>query len=253
MFFVRLLAGTATFIAASTYGIGAALLRRDRSRVAHDYAQRIARWMRPAFGLRVRVIGQDKMLVHRPCVYISNHQSIYDVPILASLYPPDTVIIGKKELRGIPLFGWIYDVTGNVFIDRSQSDAAVGRLREAEAAIRDKGQSVWIFPEGTRGSTPGELLPFKKGAFHMAIATGVPVVPVVVGPFHELWDLKHRHIRPGTVEVRVLDPIQTHGMTPADLASLLEETHARMSAALQDMIPARSATGDEPARVMAGG
>lgn len=235
MFYLRALLAVLGFLAASVYGIGIALVRRDRSRVPHDYARMLARLVRPALGTRVVVRGEENLYRQRPCVYISNHQTILDAPILAGIYPVDTVVVAKEEIRKIPLFGWLYAVTGNVLIDRSDREQAVERLREAEEAIKQRGVSVWIFPEGTRGTVPGELLPFKKGAFHMAIATGVPLVPVVVSPLKALYDLKRRTIRPGTAEVRILEPIPTVGRTERDLASLMEETRQRMAAALKEM------------------
>src|SRR5690606_21124623 len=198
------------------YAIVIALIRSDRSRVAYDYARAMVRLMRPPLGLKVQVEGQEHMTAQRPCIYIVNHQSAFDVPVLAELHLPDTVIIGKKELRNIPFFGWLYEATGNILIDRSNTSRAVGRMREAETAIRERGVSVWIFPEGTRGKTPGKLLPFKKGAFYMAVAAGVPIVPVVVGPVAELFDVRKRLIRPGTVQVRVLEPISTEGFGDRD-------------------------------------
>lgn len=235
MFYLRIALGLLAFVAASVYGIGIAVLRRDRSRVAHDYARMMARLMRPPLGIRTRVIGREHLLQQRPCIYVANHQSAFDVPVLADLYPPDTVVIGKKELRQIPFFGWLYAVTGNILIDRSNNAGAVGRLREAEEAIRQRGVSVWIFPEGTRGKEPGRLLPFKKGAFYMAVATGAPLVPVVAEPLRPFFDVTRRRIRTGTVEVRVLEPIPTTGLTEADVVPLLNETWARMQQALDQM------------------
>lgn len=235
MFFLRLFLGFLAFLAASVVGAGAALVRRDVSLVPYRYARLLARLMRPAFGLKVVVHGEENLHRERPCIYISNHQSIYDVPVLAGIYPPDTVVIGKKELRGIPIFGWIYARTGNVLIDRSRREDAVGRLGEATEAIRREGKSIWIFPEGTRTSVQGELLPFKKGAFHMAVKTGVPLVPVVVAPVKRLWDLKRLRIRPGTVEVRVLEPIPVAHLTEAEIPELVREAHRRMTEALHEL------------------
>jgi len=235
MFYLRVGAALVGFFLASIYGVTIALLRREKRLVAHDYARMLVRMMRPPLGLQVRVEHRERLEAQRPCVYISNHQSVYDVPILAELYPPDTVVIGKKELRSIPLFGYVYTVTGNLLIDRKNNPSAVGRLREAEEAILTRGVSVWIFPEGTRGPVPGELLPFKKGAFYMAVAAGVPLVPVVVSPIRPLFDVARRVARPGTVRVRVLEPIPTRGLSEADVPALLEDARARMQAALSDL------------------
>ncbi|HET8656211.1 MAG TPA: lysophospholipid acyltransferase family protein [Longimicrobiaceae bacterium] len=235
LFFLRVGGAALGFLAACAYGVVIALFRRDRSRVAHDTAQMLVRLMRPPLGLRVVVRGREHLLARWPCIYIANHQSLYDVPVLAELYPPRTVVIGKKELRRIPLFGWLYVATGNVLIDRKDNPSAVGRLQEAEEAIVERGVSVWIFPEGTRGKVPGRLLPFKKGAFYMAVATGAPLVPVVAAPLKGVFDPEHRVARPATVEVRVLEPIPSVGLGEADVETLMETAHARMQAALTEM------------------
>lgn len=235
MFYLRVGLSLLGFVVASIYAISLAVVRRDRSRVAYDYAMAMAKLMRPPLGLKVRVTGREHMTERRPCIYIANHQSAYDVPVLAELHLPHTVIIGKKELSRIPLFGWLYRVTGNILIDRANRTNAVGRLREAEMAIRERGVSVWIFPEGTRGKTPGQLLPFKKGAFYMAIATGVPLVPVVVGPVTGVFDLRRRIARPGTVSVRVLEPISTDTLRDAEVDELIAVARGRMAAALDEL------------------
>ncbi len=235
MFYLRLAGGVLGFVAATGYGIGSALLRRDRSRVPARYARLLSRLLLPPFGIRLEVHGEENLYAERPCVYISNHQTSFDVPVLASIYPPDTVVVAKKEIRNIPLFGWLYQATGNVLIDRANRKQAVGRLQEAEEAIRTRGVSVWIFPEGTRATEPGKLLPFKKGAFYMAIATGVPIVPVVASPITPLVDFKRRRSRSGTVEIRVLEPIPTAGLTEDDVLTLIETAHGRMAATLEEM------------------
>jgi 1-acyl-sn-glycerol-3-phosphate acyltransferase len=155
--------------------------------------------------------------------------------VLATLYPENTVVVGKKELSRIPFFGWVFRVTGNILIDRKDNPSAVGRLKEVEDAIRARGVSVWIFPEGTRGKVPGTLLPFKKGAFHMAAATGVPIVPIVVEPLQPYFDARRRHLRSAVLEVRVLKPVTPASADEAGVAALLETVHGRMQAALSEM------------------
>src|SRR5690606_13571712 len=146
----------------------------------------------------VEVTGEDNLYRSRPCVFVANHQSLIDAPVLGRLYPEGTVLVGKKELRRFPFCGWIYLTTGHILIDRAHTASAVQRMRDAEAAIRERGVSVWMFPEGTRGDVPGELLPFKKGAFHLAIAAGVPVVPIVVSPLKPLIDTRRFRLTPAT-------------------------------------------------------
>jgi 1-acyl-sn-glycerol-3-phosphate acyltransferase len=231
MFYVRLLGAVAGFLLASIYGVSIAIFRRDRSLVARDYARALVRLIRPPLGLQVEVAGRERLEVGEPCVYVANHQSAFDVPVLAELYPAHTVVIGKKELKRIPFFGWLYTRTGNVLIDRASNPAAVQRLRAAESAIRERGVSVWIFPEGTRGRGTGELLPFKKGAFYMAVAAEAPIVPVVASPLRALFDMDRRRIRPGRVEVKVLEAVPTKGMTEEDVPRLLADVWNRMARA----------------------
>jgi 1-acyl-sn-glycerol-3-phosphate acyltransferase len=246
MFYPRLALAILGFFAASAYGVGLALVRRDRARVAHDTARMLMRLMRPPLGIRTRVIGREMLEARRPCIYLANHQSAYDVPVLAELYPPDTVVIGKKELSRIPFFGWVFRATGNILIDRKHNPSAVGRMLEAEEAIRDRGVSVWIFPEGTRGTVPGELLPFKKGAFYMAAAAGVPVVPVVVEPLEPWFNPGRRHIRAGELEVRVLEPVEPGPGGEAGVRALIETVHGRMQAALSEMRERQIRSGQAP-------
>ena len=241
MFYLRVAASIFGFLAASVYGIWIAVVRRDRSRVAADYARALTRLMRPGLGVTTEVEGRAKLRAHQPCIYLANHQSMFDVPVLAELYGPGMVVIGKKELRRIPFFGWLYAVTGQVFIDRTDNPQAVGRLREAERAVLERRVSVWIFPEGTRGREAGRLLPFKKGAFHMAAATGAPLVPIVVEPIQRFFSVPRRRVRPGRVRVRVLDPIFPEGRRPDELRAIAQR---RMQGALDEL--ARTAiTADE--------
>lgn len=233
MFYLRLATAVLGFVAASLYGVFITLVRRDRSRVASDYAHLLARLMRRPLGLDVQVSGEAHLHAQRPAIFIANHQSMLDVPILASLHPPDAVVVAKKELRTVPFFGWIYAATGNIFIDRSQRVGAVERLKAVEEEIVRRRVAVWIFPEGTRGLETGRLLPFKKGAFQMAIATGAPLVPVVISPLKPASDLRGRRLRRQRVDVRVLAPIPTAGLTPADLPTLLLLAQTRMQDTLE--------------------
>jgi 1-acyl-sn-glycerol-3-phosphate acyltransferase len=244
MFYLRLAAGLTAFAAASIYAILLALIRRDRSLVPRDYGRAMEKLMHPVLGLQVRVHGEENLRQARPCVYVVNHQSAFDVPILSGIYPEDTVLIAKKELRKLPLFGWIYEATGNILIDRAHNQSAVQRLREASDAIRERGVSIWIFPEGTRGKVPGELLPFKKGAFHVALDAGVPLVPIVVSPVLTLFDVKRRRIRKGIAQIRVLEPVSTEGYSEADVPELMAEVHHRMATALREL-PSYVAGGKE--------
>lgn len=116
-----------------------------------------------------------------------------------------------------------------VFIDRANRTTARAAFDSAATTMRTQRQSVFIFPEGTRSyASQPTLLPFKKGAFHLAIQAGVPIVPIVVANYAHVLDVKKRAFHPGVVDVSVLPPISTKGMTPADVDALVKRTRDAM-------------------------
>jgi putative phosphoserine phosphatase / 1-acylglycerol-3-phosphate O-acyltransferase len=162
-------------------------------------------------GLRVDVRGEEHLWSHRPAVFVFNHQSAVDTLLLCKLLRRDFVGVAKKEARANPLFGPTFAFAGTVFIDRSNREKAIEALRPAITALRE-GTSLAIAPEGTRSITP-RIGPFKKGAFHIAMEAGVPIVPII---FRNALDALPKHalvIRPATVEVVVHPPVPTHGWT----------------------------------------
>jgi 1-acyl-sn-glycerol-3-phosphate acyltransferase len=179
-------------------------------------------------GINVLVRNAERLKSAQPCIYVGNHQSNLDVISQAYCYQPRTIAVGKKEVAWIPLFGIIFYTTGNIFIDRSNRQRALRSLGRANEALTKKNISIYMFPEGTRNKGSTQLLPFKKGAFHMAIDAQVPILPIVSGPFHMLLDVHKRMLKKGTLIFEVLEPIPTAGMTEADIDKLIHLTHSRM-------------------------
>jgi 1-acyl-sn-glycerol-3-phosphate acyltransferase len=129
--------------------------------------------------VQLEVIGADRVPTDRAYVYMSNHQSHIDVPVLVGALPSPTLrMVAKKELFRVPVWGRAMRAAGMVMIDRSDREAAIASLDIAKQQIAD-GVSVWIAPEGTRSRT-GELGPLKRGGFHIAVDTGTPIVPVAI-------------------------------------------------------------------------
>ncbi len=158
-------------------------------------------------GVHLRVRGEEHLWSHRPAVFIMNHQSGIDALLICKLLRRDFVAVAKQEARRNPIFGPAFALAGTVFIDRFDRQKAIHALRPAIEALK-AGTSLVIAPEGTRSATP-RLGPFKKGAFHMAMGAGVPVVPIV---FKNALDALPKHglvIRPATVEVVVHPPVPT--------------------------------------------
>ncbi len=159
-------------------------------------------------GLNLKVFGEEHLWSHRPAVFVFNHQSQVDLVVIARLVRRDITGVGKREIRDIPVIGRVFEAAGVVLIDRKNSASAIEAMTPLVDAMRVEGKSVCMSPEGTRTTTP-RLAPFKKGAFHLAMQAGVPMVPIVIhnsGDVQPKGDfLYHR----GTVKVEVLPPVDT--------------------------------------------
>ncbi|MFZ1565871.1 HAD-IB family hydrolase [Sphingorhabdus sp.] len=161
-------------------------------------------------GMDLDVYGERNLWAARPCVFVFNHQSKADVVILAKLIRKDMGGVGKQEIKNIPILGQIMEWAGTVFIDRKNSSDAIKAMEPLVDAIQKDGKSICIAPEGTRTLSP-KLGPFKKGAFHLAMQAGVPIVPIVI---HNAGDVAPKNefvMRPATVRVDVLPPVDTSG------------------------------------------
>src|SRR6516162_62887 len=180
-------------------------------------------------GVRLDVRGAEH-LATRPAVFLFNHQSQLDVLILAKLLHGGFTGVAKKELANAPGFGLIFRLADVAFVDRHDHEQAVKALEPAVQKLRD-GISLVIAPEGTRSPTPA-LGSFKKGAFHVAMDAGVPIVPIVIRNAGELMWRNAKIIHSGTVQVDVLPPIPTTGWTAEDLDARVEEVRGRYLATL---------------------
>jgi len=130
----------------------------------------------------------------------------------------------------------IVALSKTVFIERSSRTQAVAAFAKAAEQMHTHKQSVYIFPEGTRSYYDHpDMLPFKKGAFHLAVQAQVPIVPVIVANYSNILNVKRKTFRPGTIAARVLEPVQTTGKTKEEVDALLEETRSRMLEALQSL------------------
>jgi 1-acyl-sn-glycerol-3-phosphate acyltransferase len=204
----------------------------DRPGGVYDRASHLwARGLLWGSGVRIRVEGAERLRdsLARPCVFVSNHVSWFDVFVLASLVPR-FAFIAKRQLLSIPIFGPGARAVGTVPIDRSNRKSAFSSYEEAGTRIRG-GRSVVVFPEGTRGATYA-LRDFKKGPFVLAISAGVPIVPTVVTGTLTVMPAGTWRVRGGEVVVRLLEPIATAGASYADRDRLADLVRERMAAAL---------------------
>jgi len=203
----------------------------------YDWCARTwGRWILWASNTPLYVHGLENVHLDRPQIFTPNHASWYDIFALAVAIPKRYRFVAKKSLLYIPIFGLAWKIAGHVAIDRKDRAAAIRSLELAGRRIRDERSSIIIFPEGTRSRT-GELLRFKKGAFMLALHTGVDIVPVAIQGTRAIMRPGAWRIRPGPIIVRFCEPVRTAGLTEADRDSIMAEVRARIEAALAEEAP----------------
>jgi 1-acyl-sn-glycerol-3-phosphate acyltransferase len=216
-----------------------------------DPTQRVpGQWMRrfgrvtssltPLWSFRVEGEGPPDITT-RPYVVVANHESNAD-PFLLSFLPWDMRWIAKEELFRLPVVGKLMKYGGDIPLRRGQRDSVEQMLEQCRRTLA-AGMSIMMFPEGTRSRT-GELLPFKDGAFELAIAAGVPVLPVAISGTRACMPKGSRWFGRARAVARVLSPISTEGMSAADVPALRERARNELTAALQEL-RAREPPSDE--------
>lgn len=207
--FIRSIAATSSLVTSFAAGLPIYALTGSRRDSVNFSFSLFADTASALIGLDLNVKGEEHLWSHRPCVFVFNHQSKADVVIIARLLRRDIAGIGKKEIkREQPLIGKVMEFGGVVFIDRADSKSAIDSIAPLVDAMRDEGKSVVLAPEGTRTVSP-KLAPFKKGAFHIAMQAGVPIVPIVIRNAGDVSPKGDFVFRSATVDVEVLPPVET--------------------------------------------
>jgi 1-acyl-sn-glycerol-3-phosphate acyltransferase len=184
-------------------------------------------------GSRLELTNRDRINESFPAIYVANHTSTLDAFLSIWLCPVGGCGVVKREVARVPFFGQLYVLSGHLLLDRGHRDKAVAALDDVAKLVRKHRLAIWIMPEGTRSKT-GRLQPFKVGFVHLAIATGLPVVPVVLHGVHRIWPPGSMLVSPGVVKVRVLEPISTAEWR-ADTAQLhAKEVHDLIARALPE-------------------
>jgi 1-acyl-sn-glycerol-3-phosphate acyltransferase len=198
-----------------------------------------ASWVLWASGTRVRMEGLENLAPDSPQIIVANHSSWYDVFALAARLPKVYRFIAKVELSRIPMFGPAWLAAGHIAIDRSDHQAALAALDKAASVIRADNSAIVIFPEGTRSDT-GELLPFKKGGFMVALRTGVDIVPCAVTGSRAILPKGSWRVRKGQITLRFGAPIRASEYTDSNRDELMQRVRGEVAAMLaQPSIPTR--------------
>lgn len=178
-------------------------------------------WLRLS-GMKVKVRGRELLDPNQPYVFISNHRSYLDTATLFAYVGRRIGVIAKQELLKVPILGYGMGYVNVMAIDRSDRERALETMKAATERLQS-GISFGVFAEGTR-ARPGEFLRFKKGAFYMAVQAGVPIAPVAIKHTDELMGKGTSEAKPGTIEMILMRPIPTKGLSSdADVQRLLDE------------------------------
>ncbi len=211
----------------------------------------VGRWFRRAAMVAValnplwkfRTSGVRIRDPRRPYVAVANHESLADIFLLSHL-PWEMKWLSKEEIFRIPVMGWMMRLAGDVPVRRGERGSRAEALEECRDRLR-KRVSVMIFPEGTRSRTD-ELLPFKDGAFRLAIEAGVPILPLAIAGTRHAMPKGSLLFSPVRAEVRVLEPIPTEGLTLQNLPELKERTRAVIDAARRELARELGVPADLP-------
>jgi 1-acyl-sn-glycerol-3-phosphate acyltransferase len=221
----------ATFVVGGSVIIAAMLGVKDKPGGIFENAPR---WWSAAVlwaaGIKIRVHGRENMAGDAPRIFASNHVSWFDVPALARILPRYK-FVAKAELFKVPIFGKGMRAAGMIEIHRENRKAAFGAYDEAAERIK-AGNSVVVFPEGTRGHEY-PLRPFKKGPFVLAIAAGAPIVPIVVHGTIEIMPKGSLWVHPGTIDVHLLEPVSVTGIDYDHREALMQAVRTRMADAMR--------------------
>ena len=231
-YYAGFVVGGLWFLLCSAAGIVWLLVRPRNRQTLYVYGRVFCRGLVRMMGWKIDVANRERLDAAGPCVIVANHQSFLDVVTFGSIFPKRTVSAGKREIGRIPVFGWFYRLSGNLVIDRSDPRGARDSLDEAARTIREERVSVWFMPEGHRNRGP-ELLPFKTGAFRLAAAAGVPIVPIVAEPLDVVADTGRRLARAGTLRMTVLEPIAPDASSSRTIGELAALTRERMQEELE--------------------
>jgi len=205
--------------------------RSVRINAGNLYGKIIGRTVQVMIGIVPEIHHFERMEESRPAIYLMNHNATIDMWVGMWLCPFGGCGMAKKEIVRVPIFGQAYWLSGHLLLDRGDKDKAIASMKKVEDVVRKHRLSMWIWPEGTR-SRSGRLKRFKKGFVHLAVATGLPIVPCVTHNAYKYWPGGGFTVRPGRLQMEILPAISTEGWTSETVDAHVDEVMAAFTAAL---------------------
>lgn len=202
-----------------------------RIQAGNAYGKLIGRIVQRLMGVVPEVHGRPRMEEARPAIYLMNHTATIDMWIGMWLCPWGGCGMAKKEIVRVPVFGQAYWLSGHLLLDRGNREKAIASMKAVETLVEKHRLSMWVWPEGTR-SRSGRLKRFKKGFVHLAIATGLPIVPCVAHNAHLYWPGGGFKVRPGRLQMEILEKIPTTDWSVDTVDEHIDEVMAAFRAAL---------------------
>ncbi|KAL2919051.1 1-acylglycerol-3-phosphate O-acyltransferase [Polyrhizophydium stewartii] len=187
-------------------------------------------------GTTVEVEGREHLERSRPCVFLVNHQSTLDMLTMGAVFPSNTAILAKAEIKWYPFMGQFMMLAKNVFINRGNRQSAIDTMARVARLLKSQNLGLWMYPEGTRSHQKDKtLLPFKKGAFHLATQGNMPLIPIVCSTYYPCFSESQMIFEPSTIRIKVLPQIDTRGMSTHDVDKLIEIAQEQMTATLKQL------------------
>ncbi|NXC54283.1 PLCA acyltransferase, partial [Aleadryas rufinucha] len=217
-----------------TISIGVMILSIPRGRNVENvmFLRTLILPLKYIFGIQIVVKGKENLRTKKPFVLVLNHQTSLDILVMMDILPRRCVPIAKKEVLYMGTFGLACWLSGVIFIDRKNREESIGTLTEVAHCLHKDNLRVLIFPEGTRNHG-GSMLPFKRGAFQLAVKAQVPVIPVVLSSYNSFYNQKEKKFTPGKMIIQILPEVETLGLGPDDVPKLTEQVRDSMLSAYQ--------------------
>ncbi|NWI16134.1 PLCA acyltransferase, partial [Crypturellus soui] len=205
---------------------------RGRNVENMKYFQKLLLPLKYIFGIKIVVKGKENLRTKKPAVLVLNHQNSLDVMEMAEILPSRCALIAKKEILYMGPFGLACWLAGIIFINRKKREESINILTEVAHSMHKENFQVLIFPEGTRNSA-GSMLPFKRGAFQLAVKAQVPIIPVVISSYDSFYSQKEKRFTTGKSTIQILPEVETIGLGPDDVPKLTEQVRDSMLTAYQ--------------------